>query len=184
MRNIFKIMFGFLILSLLIIRPTLAYADWHGHGGGHGYGHGYGHSSFGVDLSLWPDRYYYDPVYYSAPDYVLISPPNYQPIVVNGVTYYVNNGNYYLYTGYGYQLISAPTTMAQAAPAVAALPIQVTVPTTSPDTDDSFTLNIPNDKGGYTAVVIKRSGKGFVGPQGEFYSEFPKVAQLKVMYGK
>jgi hypothetical protein len=50
--------------------------------------------------------------------------------------------------------------------------------------DDVITLNIPNDKGGYTAVVIKRSGNGFIGPQGEFYSDFPKVSQLKIMYGK
>ena len=47
-----------------------------------------------------------------------------------------------------------------------------------------FTVNIPNDKGGYSAVVIKKSGNGFVGPQGEFYPDFPKVSQLKIMYGK
>lgn len=49
---------------------------------------------------------------------------------------------------------------------------------------DEFTVNVPNDRGGYTAVVIKRSGNGFTGPQGEFYPEFPKVSQLKIMYGK
>ena len=49
---------------------------------------------------------------------------------------------------------------------------------------DAFTVNIPNDQGAYTAVIIKKSGNGFVGPQGEFYPEFPKVAQLKVIYGK
>jgi len=38
--------------------------------------------------------------------------------------------------------------------------------------------------GGYNAVVLKPSGKGYVGPQGEFYSEFPKVSQLQLMYGK
>ena len=59
---------------------------------------------------------------------------------------------------------------------------QVQTPTaTQPD---QFTVNIPNDHGGYTAVVIKRSGNGFIGPQGEFYPEFPKVSQLKIMYGK
>ena len=51
-------------------------------------------------------------------------------------------------------------------------------------TGDSITVNIPNDKGGYNAVVLKPSGKGYVGPQGEFYSEFPKISQLQVMYGK
>jgi hypothetical protein len=54
----------------------------------------------------------------------------------------------------------------------------------SPDNGDAITVNIPNNKGGYTAVVLKRSGNGFVGPQGEFYSEFPKVSQLQTMYGK
>ena len=50
--------------------------------------------------------------------------------------------------------------------------------------EDSFTINIPSDKGGYTPVTLKRSGKGFVGPQGEYYSEFPTVKQLKALYGK
>jgi len=50
--------------------------------------------------------------------------------------------------------------------------------------DDDITLNIPNATGGYSAVLIKKSGKGFIGPQGEFYPEFPKVSVLKVLYGK
>ena len=58
----------------------------------------------------------------------------------------------------------------------------VPVPPTAQQNE--FTVNIPNDHGGYTAVVIKRSGNGFTGPQGEFYPEFPKVSQLKIMYGK
>ena len=49
---------------------------------------------------------------------------------------------------------------------------------------DEFTVNVPNDHGGYTAVLIKRSGNGFTGPQGEFYPEFPKVSQLKIIYEK
>ena len=50
--------------------------------------------------------------------------------------------------------------------------------------DDVFTINIPNSKGSYTPVILKRAGNGFTGPQGEFYPEFPRVEQLKVMYGK
>lgn len=56
--------------------------------------------------------------------------------------------------------------------------------TPPPAQQNAFTVNIPNDHGGYTAVVIKRSGNGFTGPQGEFYPEFPKVFQLRIMYGK
>jgi hypothetical protein len=49
---------------------------------------------------------------------------------------------------------------------------------------DTFPVNIPNNSGGYTSIVIKRSSNGYVGPQGEFYAQFPSVAQLKAMYGK
>ena len=49
---------------------------------------------------------------------------------------------------------------------------------------DEFTVNIPNTHGGYNAVVIKRSGDGFIGPQGEYYPEFPRVFQLQMKYGQ
>ncbi len=52
------------------------------------------------------------------------------------------------------------------------------------DADEAFTVNVPNGCGGYTSVTLKKSGDGFIGPQGEFYPEFPKVEQLKVMYAK
>ena len=47
---------------------------------------------------------------------------------------------------------------------------------------DSFTVNIPNAQGGYTAVVIQKTANGYLGPQGEYYPSFPSVAQLQVMY--
>jgi hypothetical protein len=55
---------------------------------------------------------------------------------------------------------------------------------TTTETQDSFTVNIPNNRGGYTAVILRKSGNGFIGPQGEFYPDFPKVEQLKLMYAK
>jgi hypothetical protein len=48
---------------------------------------------------------------------------------------------------------------------------------------DSFTVNVPNAQGGYTALAIQTSGNGYTGPQGEFYASFPSVAQLQVVYG-
>jgi len=184
MKITLKIAFVFLFLSLLIIRPTPSYAYWHdgGHGGWHG------HSYVGVNIGLWPGPYYgypyYDYPYYAEPYYpreVLVASSSYQPVVVNGVTYYVNNGVYYTYTQYGYQAVATPIGSV-AAPVVQA--DAVTVMPASTNNDDSYTINIPNGKGGYNAVLLKRSGNGFVGPQGEFYSEFPKVSQLQVMYGK
>ena len=50
--------------------------------------------------------------------------------------------------------------------------------------EESFTINIPNNHGGYTTVNLKRSGNGFVGPQGEYYPEFPRIKQLQEKYGK
>ncbi len=133
-------------------------------------------------------------------------PPEYRPVIINGITYYTDNGVYYIYTRYGYQVVpqpvtvvvQAPVVVTQSAPAAAIVPVpptppqpvsatssvQVTLPAATPAADDIFTVNIPNNKGGYTPVTIKKSGEGFVGPQGEFYAEFPKVAQLQVMYGK
>ncbi|MBF0570293.1 MAG: hypothetical protein HQL12_00330 [Candidatus Omnitrophica bacterium] len=185
MRTTLKIFFVLLFLSLLIIRPTPSYA-WHGR------------SYVGVNLGVWPgpyyygDPYYYHHYYYDPYDYpyypaeVVQSPSAYQPVIVNGVTYYVNNGVYYVYTQYGYQAVATPA--GAPAPAVqasvAATTPAITVTPASADSDDSFVINIPNGKGGFTAVILKRSGKGFTGPQGEFYSEFPKVSQLQVMYGK
>jgi len=48
---------------------------------------------------------------------------------------------------------------------------------------NSFTVNVPNNQGGYSAVVIQQSGSGYTGPQGEYYTQFPSVAQLQAMYG-
>jgi hypothetical protein len=47
-----------------------------------------------------------------------------------------------------------------------------------------YTVNIPDSKGGFIPVKIKKSAIGYTGPQGEYYSEFPKVAQLQAMYVK
>ena len=91
--------------------------------------------------------------------------------------YYYYDGLYYDYTPQGYVMVAPPVaTTVVAAPQVLVTQTQAA--------DDVITLNIPNDKGGYSAVVIKKSGNGFVGPQGEFYPDFPKVSQLKIMYGK
>ena len=139
-------------------------------------------------------------------------PPGYQHVIVDGVPYYSINGVTYMQTAYGYyQVVPTPqvVVMSNAVPVpqsavsvlpgnppppppsdqkAVATPAQENVPATqsaSPTKpDDVFTANIPNAKGTYTPVILKRSGNGFIGPQGEFYTEFPRVEQLKVMYGK
>ncbi len=70
----------------------------------------------------------------------------------------------------------------QPAPVVVAQPSSVVPSATY--SGDTVTINVPNSNGGYTAVVLKRSGNGFVGPQGEYYAQIPTTAQLQAMYGK
>jgi len=70
---------------------------------------------------------------------------------------------------------------------IVAQPAGVVVAQTPPSVTyagDTVTVNVPNSNGGYTAVVLKRSGNGYVGPQGEYYDQIPTTAQLQAMYGK
>ena len=196
----------------LLIPPVLAFADGRDRHEDRHYYHYHERPSFGLRLSFVPDKafivnagggryYYYDGLYYNrmGAEYVLIAPPigaivaaippEYQPVVINGVTYYTDNGIYYVYTRYGYQVVPEPVSVVQSVPVVLpqaapAAPVQAAPVPVAPVADESFTVNIPDKKGGYTAVTIKRSGTGFVGPQGEFYAEFPKVVQLQAMYAK
>lgn len=142
--------------------------------------------------------YYYDNLYYrpGPGGYVVVQPPvgavvptipqNYPSVVVDGVTYYNINGATYVAAPNGYQVVPQPRTVVvnNAAPAPAVAPAQAvpTSPVASPE--GSFTVNVPNSQGGYTPVMLKKSGTGYVGPQGEFYTEFPRIEQLKAMYGK
>lgn len=70
----------------------------------------------------------------------------------------------------------------QPAPTVVTQPVSVVPSTTY--SGDTVTVNVPNSSGGYTAVVLKRSGNGYVGPQGEYYDQVPSTVQLQAMYGR
>ena len=121
-------------------------------------------------------------------------PPNYTTVYAGGAPYYYYDGIYYRPCPSGYMVVPAPV---MAAPVVVTAPTVaqpfVTVPVESanvvqpvaPTTQgESIIVNIPNYKGSYTPVTLTRSGTGFVGPQGEYYPEFPKIKQLKEIYGK
>lgn len=108
---------------------------------------------------------------------VIYTLPSYhRRIVVRGSVFYECDGVTYVRVANGYQVVEPPDVVVEEPLAV----------TESPDNSraESFTVNVPNTRGGYTAVLIKRSGTGFVGPQGEFYNEFPSVEQLRAMYVK
>ncbi len=98
-------------------------------------------------------------------------PAGYREVVINGVLYYVYDGAYYIPAENGYRVVSPPAAMASLSASANA-------------SQDSFTLSVPDSRGGYTAVTLRRSGQGFIGPQGEYYERFPGVEQLRLMYGK
>jgi len=203
-----KIFFCVLALTLFAA-PKLSYADWRARERERHFFYYHDHPDYGYHLHflpvgydvIWVDGkiyYYYDGLYYIREgfDYVLVSPPvgayvnvippDFQPVSINGRIYYTNNGFYYLLTEHhGYEVVPQPVVYAE--PQQVIVTQQVTTVAAAPaavDTQDTFPVNIPNGNGSYTTVVIKKSGNGYVGPQGEFYSKFPTVAQLKTMYVK
>jgi len=180
----------FLLAIALLAQPVQAYAWSRGRGYDHrGPQHhypAYGRSSLWLPaafaaLAIGGLTYYYcQGVFYrrQAHSYVVVAPPagavvttipaGYQPIVINGITYYTNEGIYYQYTPRGYVVVPQPGV--------------VVMPQGAQLNEQEFIVNIPNLRGGYTPVVIRRAGSGFVGPQGEYYAVFPSVEQLRAMY--
>ena len=118
-------------------------------------------------------------------------PPRYNTVVIAGTPYYYSDNYYYQPYPYGGYVVVPPpvltppvAVMPQVAPVVLAAPSPAATTQPQFQTQNALTINIPNSRGGYTAVTLKRSGSGFVGPQGEYYSDNPTVEQLKVLYGK
>lgn len=162
-------------------------------GGGYGrlgYGFAAGALTAGVIASTYPRHhtvvvrgypYYYSPVYYPPyPAAYVVAPPTVvtQPLVIAQPTYAAQP------VVYAQPEIIQPDTR----PALPLAQNQTPAPSgnmVTTTTAGEFCLNIPNSDGAtYTQVVIREQPNGYVGPQGEFYPEFPKVAQLKAMYCK
>ncbi len=206
--HIIQVVGGGLLALIVVANPTTSYADngrnqeynsyrrvnqSHYESRHHSYPR-YGETRFtlsggNLSLSVGGLRYYYeDGVYYRRHmrQYVVVAPPrgavirylpsSYRPVVIRGATYYTQNDIYYQPTVQGYVLVDQPDTMVY--------PLQgVPLNLAAGNEDNSFIVNIPNRKGsGYTSVTLKKSGDGYVGPQGEFYADFPKISQLQAMY--
>jgi len=110
-------------------------------------------------------------------------PPRREVVYVGGSPYYYYDNYYYRPCPRGYVVVPQPVIVEPAPQPVFVAPA-APQPMPAPVTQESFTVNIPNSRGGYTAVTLKRSGNGFIGPQGEYYADFPSVEQLRTMYGK
>ena len=176
-----------LILALALALPCSdAFAQRHG-GGGRGWGGGsrhyysggswYRHGWLGFDIAVSA---------LAIGALIDSLPPRYSTVVVEGVPYYYYDNYYYRpYTNGGYIVVPPPVLTQPAV--VMSQPAQFVagpIAQTQPQTQEESTINIPNARGGYTAVTLKKAGTGYVGPQGEYYSDNPTVEQLKVLYGK
>jgi hypothetical protein len=195
------VMFLFTAAALLLNAPQAQARDRHGRPDrGYYYHHDrYPYGSFSISLphgslevGFGGHKYFYNAgLFYRNYErqYVVVPPPagvvvyqipeGWHTVVIDGATYYVYNGVYYTRIPTGYQVVQPPAPVI-----VEPATVAVNIVEEKPQPQQEFTVNIPNPKGGYVSVVIKRSGTGFVGPQGEFYAEFPKVSQLQVMYVK
>ncbi len=49
--------------------------------------------------------------------------------------------------------------------------------------EDEVVFQIRNDNGSETAVVLKKKGSTYIGPEGEHYDRLPTEKQLKPIYG-
>ena len=176
------------IVFILVLALALPCADafaWRHDGGGHGWGGGgrhyysggswYRHGWLGFDIAVSA---------LAIGALIDSLPPRYSTVVVGGVPYYYYDNYYYQPYPYGGYVVVPPPVLAQ--PLVVA-PQAVTtaaIAQPQPQIQEESTINIPNARGGYTAVTLKKAGAGYVGPQGEYYSDNPTVEQLKVLYGK
>lgn len=120
-------------------------------------------------------------------------------VIQNGVPYYCAGYTYYTQTPNGYMVVAPPVMPAMpqsapppyvAAPPVAAAPVAASVNTvnapaqTEESKRDVYDIYIPNGNGSYTSVTLRKTEKGFLGPQGEFYADHPTVDQLRERYIK
>lgn len=94
------------------------------------------------------------------------------PVIIddNAQTYYVSNGVFYSKRGSGYEVVVPPFG-----------PNKGVV--VSGNARDDIFVRLPDSNGGYVEVKLSRTNRGFKGPQGEFYSEFPPMEQMREMYG-
>ncbi|MCA9404917.1 MAG: hypothetical protein KC684_00120 [Candidatus Omnitrophica bacterium] len=128
-----------------------------------------------VALNLGGEKYHYHQGRYykkSYQKYQVVRAPRgiciprmpfgYKTAYIKSKRYYIYDDVYYIRVKDGYQVVDDPNAIYE---------------------EKDFTVSIPNEYGGYTSIKLTRQDDGFVGPQGEYYEEFPKVAQLQVMYG-
>ena len=175
-----KRVIGLVLAGALLFMPCgQAFAE-HGGYGGHGGGH-YNYNNGRYYRSGW--TWFGIGATALAIGAVIASlSPRREVIVVNGLTYYYDDGVYYRPYSGGYIVVQQPVLVQQPIVVQQSTSTVVAAPVNS--TEETFVVNIPNNDKTFTAVTLVKSGNGYVGPQGEFYSSHPSIKQLRVLYGK
>jgi hypothetical protein len=151
-----------------------AWGGYHWHGGG--WHRWYGPGWFGV--------------YVGVPHIVIGAvvdtlPYGYSTVIIGGAPYYCYDSVYYRAIPEGYVVVPAPVTGSDQPEAAQA--VTYTAQKSSQAAGKSvntITINIPNSKGGFNPITLKKYKNGYIGPQGEYYEGNPTVEQLKALYGK
>ena len=156
------------IITFMPAGNLFARGSYHWHG--HGWHRWYGPAWFGVYVGVSG---------LEIGAVVDALPYGYSTVIAGGIPYYYYNPYYYRAVPEGYMVVPVPATGSNP-PAQAA---SVVSPAAS-GAPDVFTINIPNSKGGYNPVTLKKVKDGYTGPQGEFYPAIPSVAYLQALYGK
>ncbi len=173
-KQILKFRFLFVICLMLALVSSEAYA-WGGHHAHYYKGDKwYRHNQFWFDTAV---------AVLVIGALVESLPPRHTTVVYEGVPYYYAGGYYYRPASTGGYIVVAPppvVVVPQSPVVVQNAPAAQPQPAPSPD---SVTINIPDSKGGYIPVTLKKVSNGYIGPQGEYYSGHPTVEQLKALYG-
>ena len=119
-------------------------------------------------------------------------PPGYTTVMVDRTPYYYYGYTYYAPVPNGYAVAAPPV-----APAVPVVPVSPVSSANLPPQPalyanakeesvnrDVYEIYIPNGNGSYTSVTLRKTEKGFLGHQGEFYTDHPTTEQLTERYTK
>lgn len=105
-------------------------------------------------------------------------------VTVHGYMYYCYNNIYFLRYYNDYIVVENPFIVPP--PVYVTPPVIVLQPDYHENTEQNNPLMVyvPNANGSYTRVILTKSGTGYLGPQNEYYRNFPTIKQLIPMYAK
>jgi hypothetical protein len=204
----FKKILVVILILVCFAQPSLTLAEeWHGGHGGHEWHGGpgwHGSTALGiVALSIAGAEFLYSAgmFYRTTPGgYMVVPapmgavvpalPPGYTVVYMGGRPYYYYGNAYYMAAPNGYVVTAPPAIAAPIAVAPSVAPVQAPAPApvvqqpAANEPSDAVETYIPNGNGSFTVVTLRKTEKGFLGPQGEFYADHPTEEQLKARYCK